>query len=132
MSKDFLGKGWKFPGQVAKDGSIVLSEYEEDIREAILIVLNTELGERVMRPDYGAGIQKHVFAPLNTTTMSLVSFEVREALIRWEPRVEVLKVDVSIENAAQGKLSVQIEYQVRSTNNVFNLVYPYYLTGSEG
>jgi phage baseplate assembly protein W len=131
MSKDFLGRGWRFPVQVTDDGSIALSEYEQDIREAILIILGTALGERIMRPEYGAGMHKHVFASMNTTTISLVSFEVREALIAWEPRIEVLKVEVSIADAAQGKLSVFIEYKVRSTNTVFNLVYPFYLTGTE-
>jgi phage baseplate assembly protein W len=128
MSSNFLGRGWKFPVQISDDGSIALSEYETDIREAIQIILGTALGERVMRPEYGSGMHKHVFATLNTTTLSLVSFEVREALIAWEPRIEVQKVDVSIADASQAKLSVYIEYRVRSTNTVFNLVYPFYLT----
>lgn len=131
MSEEFLGRGWKFPVRIDENGSIAYSEYESDIKESIGIVLGTALGERVMRPEYGAGINKHMFATLNSKTISLVSFEVREALIAWEPRIDVLKVEVSIADAAEAKLSVYIEYQVRSTDNVFNLVYPFYLTGSE-
>lgn len=131
MNNNFLGRGWKFPVRVNNDGSIAMSEYEEDVREAIIIILGTVLGERVMRPDYGAGLQNHVFALLNSRTFGDISFEVREALVLWEPRIELQKAEVLIENAEKGQLSVSIDYENRSTNNVFNLVYPFFLAGSE-
>jgi len=127
MAKEFLGVGWKYPVRVGGDGRIAMSKYEEDIKEAIWIILGTAKGERVMRPDFGCGIHDLVFAPINTATVTLVEKEVREALTRWEPRIELLKVEVSTEEADQGRLLVSIDYRVRSTNNRFNLVYPFYL-----
>src|SRR5262245_57405128 len=104
-----------------------MSEYEQDIKEAIWIILSTSKGERVMRPDFGCGIHDLVFAPINVTTVNLVQNTVREALTVWEPRIELIKVDVSAEDASAGKLQIYLEYRVRSTNNRFNLVYPFYL-----
>lgn len=127
MAKDFLGIGWKFPVKVDENKQIALSRYEEDIKEAIRIILGTAKGERVMRPDFGCGIHELVFAPINTSTMSLVENTVREALITWEPRIELIKVEVSPEASKEGKLLVSIDYSVRATNVRFNLVYPFYL-----
>ncbi len=131
MSKEFLGVGWKFPIAVDKgEGGvdrIAMSHHEENIRESILIILSTAKGERVMRPNFGCGINELVFAPANVSTCSLVSFHVREALVLWEPRIEVREVETTADDKDHGKLLVNIEYRVRDTNNVFNLVYPFYL-----
>ncbi len=127
MAKDFLGAGWKYPVRTDADRKIAMSEYEEDIKEAIWIILGTAKGERVMRPDFGCGIHDLVFAPINTATVNLVENAVREALTLWEPRIELTKVEVSTEQADEGKLIVSIDYRVRTTNNRFNLVYPFYL-----
>ncbi len=127
MSKEFLGKGWKFPVNAGKDGRIATSLYEEDIKEAIWIILGTAKGERVMRPDFGCGIHDLVFSPINTATVNLVEKSVREALTIWEPRIELIKVEVSSEEADHGSMPVSIDYRVRTTNNRFNLVYPFYL-----
>lgn len=127
MAKDFLGAGWKYPVRTDADRKIAMSEYEEDIKEAIWIILGTAKGERVMRPDFGCGIHDFVFAPINTATVNLVENAVREALTLWEPRIELTKVEVSTEQADEGKLIVSIDYRVRTTNNRFNLVYPFYL-----
>ena len=127
MAKDFLGAGWKYPVRTDADRKIAMSEYEEDIKEAVWIILGTAKGERVMRPDFGCGIHDFVFAPINTATVNLVENAVREALTLWEPRIELTKVEVSTEQADEGKLIVSIDYRVRTTNNRFNLVYPFYL-----
>ncbi len=127
MTKKFLGKGWKFPVNVSQAGKIKMSEYEEDIKESIHIILGTSKGERVMRPDFGCGIHDFVFYPINTSTLTLIESSVREALIRWEPRIEVLKVVASSEMADVGRVNITIDYRVRTTNNEFNLVYPFYL-----
>lgn len=108
-------------------GRIAMSEYEQDIKESIRIILSTSKGERVMRPDFGCGIHELVFAPINPTTVNLVQNTVQEALTLWEPRIELINVDVSTENADGGQLLVSIDYRVRATNNRFNLVYPFYL-----
>ena len=127
MAKDFLGRGWKFPVGADGRGSISLSEYEQDIKESIWIILSTAKGERVMRPDFGCGIHDLVFASLNQSTLGRVESGVREALALWEPRIDLLEVKASPEDAEAGKLLVHIRYQVRTTNNQFNLVYPFYL-----
>ncbi len=127
MAKNFLGVGWKYPVKADYNGKIAMSQYEEDIKEAIWIILGTAKGERVMRPDFGCGIHDLVFASINTATVTLVENSVREALTLWEPRIELIKVEASTEYADTGKLLVSIDYRVRVTNNRFNLVYPFYL-----
>lgn len=127
MPKEFLGAGWKFPARVDSAGRISLSQYEEDIKEAIWIILSTAKGERVMRPEFGCGAHDLVFEPINAAMIRQVQTSVYEALITFEPRIEVLSVEVSDEEATLGRLLISIDYRVRSTNTVFNLVYPFYL-----
>ncbi|GBF34820.1 hypothetical protein DCCM_3940 [Desulfocucumis palustris] len=131
MPKSFLGRGWKFPVEVdPKTGRIKLSEYEEDISEAIRIILATSKGERVMRPDFGCGVQSFVFGLTDTTTLKLFETEVKQAIMAWEPRVQEVEVKIVFDRDTPGKLLINIQYIVRLTNNLFNLVYPFYL--SEG
>ncbi|MCP4217591.1 MAG: GPW/gp25 family protein [bacterium] len=127
MAKEFLGVGWKYPVNVDRNNKIAVSRYEEDIKEAIGIILGTAKGERAMRPDFGCGIHDLVFAPINTTTVNQVKISVQEALTIWEPRIELDEVKVSTDKANVGMLPVSIDYRVRTTNNRFNLVYPFYL-----
>ena len=127
MAKEFLGVGWTYPVRTRLNGDIAMSQFEDDIREAILIILGTAKGERVMRPDFGCGIHDLVFAPINTATITLVQNSVREALTVYEPRIELMRVEVLSDRADEGKLLVDMDYRVRSTNNRFNLVYPFYL-----
>ncbi|MCG8364045.1 MAG: GPW/gp25 family protein [Pseudanabaenales cyanobacterium] len=130
MAKAFLGIGWKFPVKVdSVTGKIVMSEYEEDIRESIWIILATAKGERIMQPDFGCGIHNFVFATLNMATIGLVESSVREALTRWEPRIDLNQVMVSLAQGTVGKLEINVNYRVRTTNNEFNFVYPFYLQG---
>lgn len=129
MPRKFLGRGWRFPVAVdPRSGAIAMSDYEQDIKESIRIILATAKGERVMRPDFGCGIHDLVFDSINKATMGLVETSVREALTIWEPRVELLKLDISPDAATKGMLLVSIDYRVRETNSEFNLVYPFYLT----
>lgn len=130
MAASFLGIGWRFPvGVVVDDGrtSVAVSEYEDSIRDAIRIILGTAKGERMMRPDFGCGIHELVFAVNDSGTQALVAFEVREALLRWEPRIEVLQVQVTDGGRSGEHLVISIDYRVRTTDNRFNLVYPFYL-----
>jgi uncharacterized protein len=129
-SKTFLGVGWKFPVQNDANLMISVSKYEQDIREAILIILGTSKGERIMRPDFGCGIHDFVFGSIDASTLGRIDSSVREALITWEPRINLLDVTISTNQIDEGKLIINITYEVRSTNNQFNLVYPFYL--SEG
>ena len=129
-AEKFLGTGWSFPIQVDGEGRVSMSQYERDIKEAIWIILSTAKGERVMRPEFGCGIHDFVFTVINTSTITLIENSVQEALTVWEPRIELIGAAVSTEKVDEGKLIVSIDYRVRTTNNRFNLVYPFYL--SEG
>lgn len=113
--------------QATEERRIAESAYEEDIREAVLVILGTAKGERVMRPDFGCGIHDFVFASINTSTVTLIGKTVREALMLWEPRIEVTGIAVDTDDSDSGKLLITIDYRVRTTNNRFNLVYPFYL-----
>ena len=125
--KEFLGRGWAMPVQLdPRTGHVAAAEYETDIRQAILIILETAPGERVMRPNFGCGIHDLVFTALDSTTLRRIRSEVEEALQRYEARIELLKVDVDDAASAEGKLLVEIEYRVRRTNQVGNLVFPFY------
>jgi phage baseplate assembly protein W len=125
--KAFLGQGWAFPPCLESDGAIEIVVYEEDIRQAILIILRTSRRERVMRPDFGAGLEDFLFEPLNETTMQLVKTRVEESLVDWEPRIIVEEVTVTGEQEPAGKLIIEITYRIRATNTLHNLVYPFYL-----
>jgi phage baseplate assembly protein W len=126
-SRAFLGAGWAFPLRVAPGGELAQVAYEADIQQAIRIILGTNPGERVMRPDFGAGLNAFVFEPVNPTTMSRLQNRVEGALVDWEPRIDVLGVTVTRDSAGPGRLLIDIKYRVRVTNSVTNLVYPFYL-----
>jgi uncharacterized protein len=127
MSADFLGVGWTLPVQLTDQGQIVTAKSEDAIRQSIWMILSTAKGERLMRPDFGCGIHDLVFAPNSAGTIGQVVSDVRDALIEWEPRIDVLDVDVVSDSTQPNRLLIQINYQVRTTNNRFNLVYPFYL-----
>src|SRR5262247_1633625 len=125
---EFFGKGWGFP--VERDESkerFAVAEYEESVHQAIRIVLSTPLGERVMRPDFGCAIHELVFAPNNATTRGMAERYVSEALLNWEPRIEVLSVRAEAAGERDEELLINIDYQVAMTDSRFNLVYPFYL-----
>ena len=126
MALDFLGTGWRFPPSLG-DGEIALAAGPEDVREAVLLILQTDPGERVMRPDYGCGLRSLAFEPINTGTLALARHRIEEGLTTWEPRIDVDEVVVSADDAESGKLVAEIRYRVRSTNTFYNLVYPFYL-----
>jgi phage baseplate assembly protein W len=127
MGVEFLGSGWGFPVGLDDDGQVRRAHGGDSIRDAVWLVLSTAAGERVMRPDFGCGIQDLLFEAAGTSTAGLLIRQVREALIRWEPRIDVLDVTVRSEPESPSTLLLQVDYQVRGTNTVFNLVYPFYL-----
>lgn len=105
-----------------------MSEHEQDIKESIRIILATAPGERLMRPDFGCGIHDLVFSVISSATVGLFESRVREAIINWEPRVEITQLSTSTREASNGKLEILLTCRVRETNNEFNLVFPFYLT----
>jgi hypothetical protein len=131
MSEAFIGRGIAYPMRIGPDGRIALTSREEEIAESIRLILGTSPGERPMRPDFGCPIHEHLFAPADATTTGLIAFEVRNALRRWEPRVEV--VDVTVEPAEEqpSLLYIDITYTIRSTNDRRNLVFPFYVIPDE-
>lgn len=122
---DFLGRGWKNPVSVQR-GAMSSSEGEESIRESIILILSTGKGERVMRPDFGCRLNELVFAPNNMSTATLIRSFIEEALLDWEPRIEVEDITVTPQSD-QPVLNVSIEYSIRSSNSKYNLVYPFFL-----
>ena len=122
----FLGVGWTFPVCLS-GGRIETSQYEKDIREAILIILRTNRNERLMRPEFGAGLRDFLFEPVSAETMERVRNRVNGALIDWEPRIDVLAVNVTVDVSTPNVLQIEMKYRVRATNTQHNLVYPFYL-----
>jgi uncharacterized protein len=126
-SKSFLGTGWRFPITPDEGLKIQTSSYEENIKESIMIILGTRKGERVMRPDFGCGIHDLVFETTSSTSLGHIELSVSEALAKYEPRIELLALDLSTEQIDKGILIINIQYRIISTNNRFNLVYPFYI-----
>jgi phage baseplate assembly protein W len=125
--KAWLGVGWAYPVDIDRTtGAVETSAYEVDIQQAIRIILGTAPGERAMRPDFGCGIHELVFEVMDTATLTRVETAVRECLTKYEARIEVLGVTVDPFYAAEGKLDVEIDYRIRTTNQIGNFVFPFY------
>lgn len=131
--RSFLGTGFKFPIQVDPNtGRVMTSSDEENIRDAIKIVLGTTPGERPMTPQFGCSISSFVFGSADYTTITLLRQEVENALTRWEPRIKDVEVTVEEDPSETGRLIIGISYVVRATNNPFNIVYPFYINEGYG
>jgi len=130
-TRDFLGSGWKFPPQLDSRGRIKLAHQERDIEEAIAIILNTRVGERPMRPEFGSDLFTLVFAPNDASTGGLARRYVMESLTRWEPRIEVMEVTAQPDPADSSRLLIDIKYRILATNAERNLVFPFYTIPGE-
>ena len=130
--QDFIGKGFSFPLQVAPTGQIMLQSGNDKIESSIRMILSTAPGERVMRPEFGCAIWRQIFDPIDANTLSEMVRNVRRAVARWEPRVELENVIAEPEEDSSGLVSIQIEYVVKATNDRRNLVYPFYIVPGEG
>lgn len=126
----FLGSGWGLQTKLDSDGSIALVSGADKVRESIQIILRTALGERPMLPEFGCAIHELVFAPLNANTIGQAKLAVEQALVMWEPRIDLLSVDVSVDPKRDSSLLVEISYSLRDSNARHNLVYPFYLNPS--
>ncbi len=132
MAGEFIGSGWAFPLRTTATGGIALVSGEKEIEEAITLILSTSFGERPMRPEFGCGIHDYVFASADATTAGLISYEVKRSLARWEPRIEVIDVIISLDKANNGVLYIDIRYSIKGTNDPRNLVFPFYMIPEEG
>jgi hypothetical protein len=130
-TKDFLGNGWKFPPRLNARGQVELISHEQDIEEAVRIILGTMKGERPMRPEFGSELHLLTFAPNDASTAGAACRYVEEALLRWEPRIEDLEVHAAPDAAHPERLMIDIRYTVRTTNDMRNLVYPFYIIPGE-
>ncbi len=133
MTNPLIGKGWAFPVGVDGRGGIALAADTTDIDQAIIAILSTGIGQRVMRPDFGCKIHDLAFAPINAQTLGLVQRYVEEAIGWWEPRVDVVDVEVTTDPSLRsvGKLIINIRYRVKATQDERSLVYPFYLIAGE-
>lgn len=125
--REFLGTGWNFPIRVNPRGGLSFVSAEQDIEQAIWIVLSTAPGERQMLPRFGCGIHDFVFAPNSAATRGTIATLVRKALTTFEPRIDVVDVRVDATAEEPNKLLIRIDYRVRKSNAFQNLVYPFYL-----
>ncbi|MEX2283713.1 MAG: GPW/gp25 family protein [Gemmatimonadota bacterium] len=132
MSQDIIGRGWPFPVRPDADGRLRLLGGERKIQQSIWIILATAQGERVMRPEFGAGLPREVFSPNDPRNRAVIAVRAREALIRDEPRIDVLDVRAEVDPEEDSRVLIYVDYRVRVNNAVFNLVYPLYLTEGVG
>ena len=127
LAREFLGAGWKFPLQVNPTGGIARARYEQRVEESIYLILSTAKGERMMLRDFGCGIHDRVFAPNNSVVLSTVVSEVRDALVRFEPRIDVLDITAESAPDQQNLLLIRIDYRIRANQALGNLTYPFYI-----
>jgi phage baseplate assembly protein W len=128
---EIIGSGLAFPLHVDRRGAIALARDENDIDQAIQLILGTAPGERPMRPEFGCGVHDFVFDSIDANTVGRMEEAIRVALERWEPRIEVQRVAFDLSQAGNGYLSIDIGYTVRATNTDRNLVYPFYVIPAE-
>lgn len=125
-SKAFLGVGWAFPVK-PQNGRLQYAAHEDDVEQAIQIILQTERGERPMLPTFGGGLRRFLFEPNAPATHRAIEHTVREALIDWEPRIDLERVEVKPSTEEPNLLLIHVDYVVRATNTFYNRVFPFYL-----
>jgi phage baseplate assembly protein W len=127
MTEQFIGRGWAFPLRTDSTGGIALVSREREIEEAIRLILGTSPGERPMRPEFGCRIHEYLFASADSETANAITREVRAALQRWEPRIEVTDVLVSFDGLDHTLLYIDVRYSIKANNDRRNLVFPFYV-----
>jgi hypothetical protein len=123
---EFVGAGWNFPVVMDAQGRIGLASGTTEIDQAIYLILATAAGERPMRPEFGSHLHEFIFAPADETTAGLIAFEVRSALTRWEPRIDIVDVTVTIGEDAPSTMWITVNYVIRDNYDRRNLVFPFY------
>jgi len=131
MAKEIIGRGWTFPPRIDPQGGIALTHDRNELEQSILIILSTSPGQRVMRPTFGCRLHELVFAPNNSHTAAQARRYVEEALGMWEPRINVVKIDVYPDEGTDNRLLISIEYEVKTNHDRRSLVHPFYLIPDE-
>jgi len=130
-AKTYLGNGLNFPLRTDARGQVVLVTGSDDIDQSIRIIISTRPGERVMRPTFGCRAAELLFEPRSAATVSMLQEYVHEALRMWEPRIEVLQVDVSADEGMPGALLAEIQYLIKATHDTRSIVYPFYIADEQ-
>lgn len=126
-TQSFLGKGWNFPPAFDKvTKGVEMLQDEKDIKSSLEILLSTRLGERVMVPEYGCALDRLLFEPLTTSLATFIKDLIKTAILYYEPRIDVLTIDLSDTNELEGKIIIELDYLVRATNTRYNIVFPFY------
>lgn len=132
MTHDFVGAGWSFPLGVTTQGGIALARREQELEQAMRLILATYPGERPMRPDFGSKLRDFVFRSATVDTAAALAYEVQQALTRWEPRVDIEDVDVTVDPWEHNTLYIDVAYSVKGENDKRNLVFPFYSIPEDG
>jgi phage baseplate assembly protein W len=132
MSEAFIGKGWGYPVRTNASGGIALVGGDEELAESIRLIVGTAPGERPMRPEFGCAIHNFILNSVDINVAGQIAYEVRESLLRWEPRIDVVGVDVTVDADNPGVIYIDISYTRRGTNDPRNLVFPFYVIPEEG
>jgi uncharacterized protein len=129
----FLGTGWSFPPEfIPETGEAAMTSDETDIEESLKILLGTELGERFLNPKYGLNIRDILFEPMSTTMKTFLKDRITISILVYEPRINLLSLDIDTSTQDEGKIVILLEYEVRATNSRYNLVYPFYTAPGSG
>lgn len=132
-SRKFLGEGWSFPPNFSKaSGTVNTSTGVEDIEQSLSILLSTSLGERVMLPEYGSNMEDLLFEPVDTSLQTLIVDRIQTAILYFEPRIEVERMELQTDEVLEGVIRLVIDYKVRVSNSRFNFVYPFYKNEGSG
>ena len=127
MNRPFLGRGWSFPPAFQRSiAGVEMLDQEADIASSLEIILTTSIGERVMAPDFGCNLEDLLFESLDTTLKTLVIDQIETALIYYEPRIDIEKINLDTDRELEGIVLIEVTYRVRSTNTRYNFVYPFY------
>jgi len=129
MTTSFLGTGWSFPPEfIRATGQVRMTSDEDDIRASLIILLGTAMGERFLHPEYGLDMHEMLFEPLSTTMKTFLQDRVKTAILIYEPRINLRALELDASAEYEGKIAINVDYEVRGTNSRYNLVYPFYIS----
>lgn len=129
LQTSFLGAGWSFPPEFVREtGQVLMTSDEDDIRASLVILLGTALGERFLNPEYGLDMHEILFEPITTTMKTFLQDRVKTTILVFEPRINLLRLELDTSSQYEGKIIIVLDYEVRATNSRYNLVYPFYVS----